>query len=464
MSKHTNLTENIILKSDSYKFSHFKQYPKGTTEVYSYLESRGGAFDKTLFFGLQYIIKKHLLGVVVTKEGIDQAEEVILQHMGPGNFNREGWGLILTKHGGRLPIEIKAIPEGTLVDGKNVLMTVRNTHPDCYWWTNFLETILTQIWAPITVASQSLAFKTIIRNSLVKTGGKEALAGLPFKLHDFGYRGGSSNETAAISGAAHLLNFAGTDTMAAIALLGDYYGYEAMPGFSIPASEHSTITSWGKERETDAMENMLDQYPTGLVACVSDSFDIFKACADIWGDKLKEKILARDGTLVVRPDSGDPSEIVVQCLDILTDKFGSTKTSQGYKLLPPQIRLIQGDGIDLKETAKILEKVEAAGYASDNLAFGSGGALLQKVNRDTLKFAFKCSSITIDGQSQDVYKEPITASFKKSKRGKFKLVKEDGVYKTVGQTAAGTDELRTVFLDGKLMVDESFETIKARNT
>lgn len=460
MKNRSNLLDNVILKSDSYKFSHFKQYPKGTTEVYSYLESRGGKFGQTLFFGLQYILKKHLCGKVVSKEKIDQAEKIITQHMGPGNFNRSGWELILEKHDGMLPIEVKAVREGTLVNTKNVLMTVRNTDPECYWLTNFLETILTQIWAPITVASQSFLFKKMIEEFLEKTS--DSTESLAFKLHDFGYRGVSSHETAGICGAAHLLNFSGTDTMAAVSLLNDYYGFAEMPGFSIPASEHSTITSWGKESEAEAMENMLDQYPTGLVACVSDSFDIFKACSDIWGTRLKDKILAREGTLVVRPDSGDPSTIVIQCLDLLIEKFGFSMTSKGYKLLPPQIRLIQGDGIDLDETRRILDKVEAAGYATDNIAFGSGGALLQKVNRDTMKFAFKCSSITVKGEEKDVFKEPITAAFKKSKKGKFKLIHKPGGYTTVNTHEEGKDLLETVFKDGLLLIDENFEDIKAR--
>ena len=461
--RHIPLADNIILKSDSYKFSHYKQYPPKTTEVYSYFESRGGDFDHTLFFGLQYILKKHLIGPVVTAEKIDQAEKVITSHMGPGNFNRAGWEHILKQHGGHLPIEIKAVTEGSTIAGKNVLMTVRNTDPACYWLTNFMETILTQIWAPITVATQSQAFRALIASYLVRTGGREALAGLAFKLQDFGYRGVSSNETAAISGAAHLLNFSGTDTMAAIAMLHDDYGFETMPGFSIPASEHSTITSWGREGELAAMENMLDQYPTGLVACVSDSFDIFKACSELWGEKLKAKILERDGTLVIRPDSGEPVAVVLQCLEILTNKFGASLTPQGYKILPSQVRLIQGDGIDLKMTEKILAAMADKGYAADNIAFGSGGALLQKINRDTLKFAFKCSSITVDGKERDVFKEPITAAFKKSKKGKFKLVEAGDSQETVALSASGEDCLRQVFLDGSLVIDESFDTIKARN-
>ncbi|SMF06398.1 nicotinate phosphoribosyltransferase [Pseudobacteriovorax antillogorgiicola] len=459
-----NLLDNLILKSDSYKFSHFKQYPKGTQYVYSYFESRGGAFNHTMFAGLQYILKRYLLGKVVTKEKIDQAEKVIAAHMGEENFNRKGWEYILETYDGRLPLEIKAVPEGLIIDGKNVLMTVVNTDPEVPWLTNFVETILTHVWAPTTVATQSLAFKRVIAYYLQETSDPLAVAGLEFKLHDFGYRGVSSDESAAILGAAHLFNFLGSDTMAAISLLSDYYGADEMPAFSIPASEHSTITSWGRKGELKAMENMLDQYPTGLVACVSDSFDIFKACSEYWGDALKEKVLSRDGTLVIRPDSGDPVDVVIKCLDILTNKFGYQTTAKGYKLLPPQLRLIQGDGVDLETCKQILKRMTECGYAADNIAFGSGGALLQKLNRDTLKFAFKCSSVTIDGSEIDVYKEPVTATFKKSKRGRFKLVYGvDGNLETVDSNDQRDDVLRTVFKDGELLVDDCIAKIRRRS-
>ena len=444
---------NLLLLTDSYKASHYKQYPKGTTNVYSYLESRGGEFNKTLFFGLQYFLKNYLEGQQVTAEKIDEAEAFFDQHMGPGMFYREGWEHILTKHDGKLPILIKAVPEGTVVDTKNVLMTIENTDPECFWLTNYLETLLVQVWYPITVATQSYYCKELINAYLEETGDP---AGLPFKLHDFGFRGVSSVESAGIGAASHLVNFMGTDTLAGISLLQKYYSAEEMPGFSIPASEHSTITSWGREGELAAMENMLDQYPTGLVACVSDSFDIFKACSEYWGEALKEKVLSRDGTLVVRPDSGEPVEVVLKCLDILGDKFGFEVNDKGYKVLPPQIRMIQGDGVDLQMIEKILSAMRIKRWSADNIAFGSGGALLQKLNRDTQKFAFKCSSVVVDGEERDVYKDPATAAFKKSKKGRMKLVEIKGwddynrKYETVGLDDPRKDSMVTVFENGKI--------------
>lgn len=446
--------ENILLLTDSYKATHWKQYPKGTTKVYSYLESRkGGKFAKTTFFGLQYFLKRYLEGKVVTQSKIDEAQEFFDKHLGPGLFNRAGWQHILDKHDGRLPVEIKAVAEGANVPTGNVLMTIENTDPECFWLTNYLETLLLQVWYPTTVATLSKAMKGTILDYLTKTGNPDLIA---FKLHDFGFRGVSSVESAGLGGAGHLLNFMGTDTLAAITLSQKYYGAD-MPAFSIPASEHSTITSWGPEGEADAMENMLDQYPTGLVACVSDSFDIINACRNIWGAKLRDKVLKRQGTLVVRPDSGDPRTVVVDVLNALGDAFGYSTNVRGYRVLPDQVRVIQGDGINYESLGEILENMAVHGWSADNVAFGCGGALLQQMNRDTQRFAFKCSSVQVNGEEHDVFKAPATDPTKNSKRGRMKLVnnrgwKDDEIgldhYETVPASDSRPDELKTVFLDG----------------
>jgi len=252
---------NFLLRTDSYKFTHWKQYPPNTTAIYSYLESRGGMFPATVFFGLQYYLKAYVQGPVFTEQDIAQADEFCRQHFGRDLFNRYGWTRLLQKHGGCLPVRIRAVPEGSVVSNLNVLATIENTDPDFPWLTNYLETLLLKVWYPTTVATLSREIKKIIKGFLVRTGDP---ALLPFKLHDFGYRGVSSEETAAIGGAAHLVNFMGTDTVAGIILLQDYYHTKSMPGFSIPASEHSTITAWGKEHELDAYRNMLTAYPEGL--------------------------------------------------------------------------------------------------------------------------------------------------------------------------------------------------------
>merc|ERR1712232_958872 len=284
-----------------------------------------------------------------------------------------------------------------------------------------------------------------------------------FKLHDFGFRGVSSVESAATGGAGHLVNFLGTDTMAALMLAKECYAKD-FAGFSIPASEHSTMTSWGREKECEAMKNMLTQYPKGLVACVSDSYDIFQACEKYWGGALKDMILQRDGVLVVRPDSGELPQIVLDVLEKLAGQSGTTETSTKHKLLPPQIRVIQGDGIDINSLAMILEAMSKAGWAADNLAFGSGGALLQKLHRDTLKCAFKCSNAIVNGSSVDVVKDPITDPGKKSKKGRLTLEKQGDNYITVteGKGDPSKDELIEVFRDGMLVVDHNFADIRKR--
>jgi len=281
---------NPILLTDSYKYSHYKQYPPGTTKVYSYFESRGGDFDETLFFGLQYIIKKYMT-TPITQIDIIEAREIIDAHMGPDLFNLEGWQHILEEHDGYLPLEIKAVPEGTLVPFRNVLMTVENTDPECYWLTNFMESLLVQVWYPMTVATLSHEMKKIILGSLRRSGDPSLI---DFKLQDFGFRGVSSVESAAIGGLAHLVNFKGTDTIQALIAARDYYD-EPMAGFSIPAAEHSTIISWGRDNEAEAFKNMLQQFPSGLVAVVSDSYDIMDACNFLWGKLLIVRVLVGIG-------------------------------------------------------------------------------------------------------------------------------------------------------------------------
>lgn len=461
------MENNILLMTDSYKATHWKQYPKGTQKVYSYLEARkGGKFPKTTFFGLQYFIKRYLEGEVVTRAKIDEAEAFFAKHLGPGLFNKAGWEHILEKHNGHLPVEIKAVAEGSVVSTGHVLVTVENTDPECFWLTNYLETLLLQVWYPTTVATLSAHMKEVISYYLEQTGNPELIS---FKLHDFGFRGVSSVESAALGGAAHLANFMGTDTLAGITLAQQYYGAD-MPGFSIPASEHSTITSWGPEGEADAMENMLDQYPEGLIACVSDSFDIINACKNIWGKRLRDKVLARKGTLVVRPDSGDPVETVLAVMNALGEAFGYSTNAKGYKVLPDQVRVIQGDGINFESLQAILKALKDNSWSADNIAFGCGGALLQQLNRDTQRFAFKCSSIIINNEQRDVFKQPKTDMTKSSKRGRLKLVQRKGWedketsmyhYTTKRQEEEGEDSLQTVFLDGSVVKTYTFDDVRS---
>lgn len=432
--------ENLLLLTDSYKTTHYKQYPPQTEIVYSFFESRGNG--PVTFFGLQYLVQKYLAGRVVTEEKIRAAKRFVDAHMGPGVFHEAGWRHILTQHDGHLPIHLRAVPEGTTHASRVTLMTLENTDPACYWLTNYLETLLVQVWYPTTVCTQSRRMKQTILGHL-KTSGDPAL--VDFKLHDFGFRGSTSVESSALGAAAHLVNFKGTDTMSGLILADEYY-HEPMAGFSIPASEHSTITSWGRSRERDAFANMLTQYPTGLVACVSDSYDIYRACSDLWGTALKDAVIARDGMLVVRPDSGDPLVVLPEVFRRLGEAFGTTRNVKGFKMLHPKVRVIQGDGIDPTMLDRILDTlVFRDGWSADNIAFGSGGGLLQKMDRDTHKFAFKCSAARVGGVWRDVQKQPVTDTGKVSRTGRFY-----------------DDALRTVLENGRAFVDDSLAVIRER--
>ena len=317
---------NTILNTDSYKISQFRQYPPNTTQISSYIESRGGDFDEVVFYGLQMFLKQYL-SKPITQEMIDEADMFAQAHFGGPMLNKEGWQYILDTHDGYLPIRVKAIPEGTVIKTQNVMVNVENTDPKCYWLTSYIETkLLRSIWYPLTVATKSREVKKVIKSYLELTADDDALLGLDFKLHDFGARGVSSLESAGIGGSAHLVNFQGTDTIEGALYAMRYYNTKDMPGFSVPASEHSTITSWTRPKEKNAYENMFNQfggeYP--IVSVVSDSYDVFHAVENIWGDELKDMVTASGSMLVVRPDSGEPAEVVAKIALLLDAKFGST--------------------------------------------------------------------------------------------------------------------------------------------
>jgi len=307
----------------------------------------------------------------------------------------------------------------------------------------------------------------VIKSALEKSA--DSTDGLPFKLHDFGARGGSSMETIALGSLANLVNFSGTDSMTALVAASRWYGMDKdMPAFSIPAAEHSTMTAWGRERETQAYANMLEQFggEGNLVAVVSDSYDLWNAIDNIWGDTLKDNVENMGGTLVIRPDSGDPAKVVCEALTRLAVKFGATTNSKGYKILPNYVRLIQGDGINPQSLGKILDAVMDAGFSADNVTFGMGGGLLQQVNRDTMSWAMKASAICIADTWQDIYKDPITSQSKRSKKGRLALIKDsNGQLQTIKEDELSGKQdnlLRDVYVDGTLLIEDTLTTIRKR--
>lgn len=443
------MTTNLLLTTDVYKFDHAAQYPKGTTKVYSYMcarkpsESYG---NSVVFFGLQYYIQKYLTKGI-TREDVDEFKEVSSSILGPNAIDYTRYYELAEL--GYLPIEIKAVAEGEIVGVQNVLFTITNTHPKFFWLVNFIETLLLKVWYPTTVATISKTYK-----DLCKIYGEitcDNLGHLPFQIHDFGYRAVSSDESGGIGGAAHLLNFYGTDTTGAVVFLRDYYSGVYPIGLSVPASEHSVMCAWSPNNDDlAAITNMLDQYPTGLVSIVSDTFDLWKA-VDYFTGPLKDRILAREGKVVVRPDSGDPEVIIPQLVQKLWDSFGGTTNAKGYKVLNPKIGVIYGDAIYYERAERIFETLKNMGFASSNTVFGIGGILLQCCTRDTFGFSLKATYCEVDGQPREIMKDPVTDHSKKSHKGLLRLDKYPGLYQTTSQVTPEEERggaLQTVFLNG----------------
>lgn len=466
--------------TDSYKYGHHKFFAEGTTQVYDYFESRGGKYDKVVQFGLQYYLKRYLTKPITAAE-VKIAKVIIDQHMGPGVFDYEMWMHIVEAHNGYLPVEIKSLPEGTVLSTKNIMASIVNTDPKCFSLPGILETLLMKVWAPITVATTSLECKRIIKRHLEESA--DNLDGLMFKLHDFGYRGVSSEESAGINGMAHLMNFAGTDTVAALMYVLRYYsgsdtlsdeeiadkllsGELQIPGFSINATEHSVMTSKGRKGEYEQLDRFIDLTSENPIkACVADSYNVYKFIEYLGTQKHRLK----DGQLfVVRPDSGNPVEMSLECAKRLDEQFGHTLVGKDkkYKLLN-KVRVIYGDGISEPQVIEeILENARKAGYSADNFAFGMGGGLLQKNDRDTQKFAIKCAAAVIKGEVVEVYKDPITDPGKMSKKGYQDLIKVHGEYTTIRiddyNNPHNDSELVTVFRNGKILVDYTISEVRAK--
>jgi nicotinamide phosphoribosyltransferase len=431
--------DNLLLMTDSYKTSHYRQYPKNITKVYSYIESRGGKFDKTVFFGLQYLLR--ILEKGFTRLDVEEAQRVIEAQGLP--FNKKGFLYILEKYEGRLPVKIQALPEGSVARTHVPLVSIENTDPKCAWLTSYLEIMLLRVWYPITVATYSREVKKVIKKYMEQTA--DDMETLPYKLHDFGARGVSSHESAGIGGLAHLVNFEGSDTIEAIQIAQKVYHCET-PSTSIPAMEHSTVCAWTREGELEAYENMIKEFgkPGALISMVADSYNLYDAI-DMFGTLLKDQIKESGATIVVRPDSGDPIEIVLETLDRLGKHFGYTENSKGFKVLN-NVRVIQGDGVNLESIEEILIHVTWARWSTSNLAFGMGGALLQRLDRDTQKFAMKESYVEVgDGNGYDVYKDPITDPGKMSKKGR-----------------QDNPDFVTVFEDGKILKEWTLDEIRRR--
>lgn len=479
---------NTLNLADGYKVDHRNQYPQGTELVYSNWtprKSRLEGIDQITFFGLQYFIKKYL------QEDFDQnffnrpKNEVVKDYkrrigayLGPDAITFEH---VEALHDlGYLPVELKALPEGTRVPIRTAMFTIKNTKPEFFWVTNFLETILScVVWLPCTSATISGEYRKILNRYANETGGDQSF--VPFQGHDFSFRGMAGLEAAMMSGAGHLLNFVGTDTIPAIDFLEKYYGADAtkeMIGVSVPATEHSVMCMGTAIDEIGTFERLIQEtYPKGIVSIVSDTWDFWKVITEFL-PQLKQQVMARDGKVVIRPDSGDPVKIICGdpeaeigtpeykgAVECLYEVFGGEASPKGYKLLDQHIGLIYGDSITLERCEQICNRLMKKGYASTNVVFGIGSYTYQYVTRDTFGFAMKATYGEVNGQGREIFKDPKTDDgTKKSARGLLKIYKnEQGELEMQDQVSTTEEvggELQTVYKDGRLLVETNLADIR----
>lgn len=506
------MTTPIYLSTDFYKLSHREQYPEGTTKVYSTLTPRSNKYapwsDEIVFFGLQYFIKEYLIERF-NKDFFNQPLEQVLITYEQFVKNTLGKEKVHTKHVeqlhklGYLPIKIEALPEGTLAPMRCPVMTIENTLPEFFWLTNFLETILsTTIWQPITSATLAYQYRKVLDEYALKTTG--STAGVEWQGHDFSFRGMSSEQSGMTSGMGHLTSFKGSDTIPAIFGAHKYYNapLDFTTASSISATEHSVMCSYGQADELDLFKHLLtDVYPTGLFSVVSDTWDFWKVVTE-YLPTLKDIIMNRDGKLVVRPDSGDPVDIVTGTkrhgktseekglIECLWDTFGGTVNEQGYKVLDSHIGAIYGDSINLERAVAISKRLEEKGFATTNIVFGIGSFSYQYHTRDTFGFAVKATAATVNDEECMLFKDPKTDDgTKRSQRGRIVVGKKedilsknpdfdfntltgdqrnndllwlDGLKLTDMANHKDWNALRTVFLDGKLLINESLSDIRNR--
>lgn len=480
-----------VLLVDGYKVGHPFQYPKDTELVYSNLtprKSRTGEDEGVMFFGLQYFVQEYLIRQFDELFFSRPREEVLRTYarridayLGKDAMTYEH---IAALHDyGKLPIRIKAVREGTVVPYGVPMLTLENTRPEFFWVTNMLETLLSAvIWKACTSATSAHGFRKTFERYSEQTVSDEPNPFIDFQGHDFSFRGMSGVEDAALSGAAHLISFAGTDTVPAIDLLETYYGANAdmgLVGVSVPATEHSVMCMGERESEVETFRRLVeDVYPRGIVSIVSDTWDFWNVLTGIL-PALKEKILARDGKVVIRPDSGDPVKIVngdpeaapgtpehKGAIRLLDEIFGSTKTKKGFRVLDPHIGLIYGDSITKDRQERILAGMAENGYASDNVVLGIGSFNYQYVTRDTHGFAMKATfGRTRSRGDMAIYKDPKTDDgTKRSARGLLRVDRVEGklrLRENVTREEEEGGELELVFREGELVRFQTLDAIRA---
>lgn len=461
---------NKLLLTDSYKQTHHLMYREGLENISSYFESRKGArWPVTMAAGLQGLLKNWVTGVFFTPDDIKEADQICLDHfMGVDAFNRKMWEHIWKEHKGKLPVRIRAVPEGSVVPVGNMLMDIQVTDEGiCAPLTNWLETILMHVWFPSNVATLGFDARQYFQKAFNQSVDPENHWKIDYLMHDFGFRGTECIESSWIGGGAHLINFKGTDTMPAIPWVRWAYNTTAMPAHSVLASEHSIKTSAGEEGEIDLVRTILRNHPNGILSDVQDSFNIQRMVEAICTyPDIRELILARNGKYVLRPDSprweGDiPAEQIHWIVDRLGAAYGTSTNHKGFRELNPKVGCIYGDGLSLDEIKESVDKLIDEKWAASECVYGMGGGLLQKHDRDTQRSAIKCSAQKIQGEWIDIYKKP-TDITKMSKKGLMKLVMSpEGRYETVGINSPGDDLLRDVFVNGDMVNEMTHEEVVA---
>lgn len=487
---------NPLLMTDGYKTSHVKMYPEKTEYVFNNFTPRSVKFmhpkaKDIVVVGivpmLQHIYETWDINFFKKdkKEVITEAKEYFNSYLGC-NYDMSHFEKLHDL--GYLPIHVRALPEGSVVAQNIPILTVINTKPDFYWLPNFLETFISSnLWKMLHSASIAYAFKKIVRKFATETD-IENIAFTDFQCHDFSARGMQSMDAAMFSGIGFLSCFKGTDTIISLQAVNKFYGDKNV-GFSVPASEHSVMTAYGKDNEIASFERLLLLYPTGILSVVSDTWDLWKVCSEFL-PALKDKILARNGKLVIRPDSGDPVDIICGSvnpayrtgiagknrtnwtpeekgvIELLWDTFGGTINEQGFKVLDSHIGLIYGDSITLDNCEEICEKLKTKGFASTNIVFGVGSYSLGYATRDSQGCAVKSTFVIVNGQPLNIFKDPITDNgVKKSARGLLRVVKKDNKFELEQECSFEDLEskencLKTVYLNKRFYNHQTFEEIR----
>lgn len=482
---------NPLMLIDFYKADHRRQYPEGTEMVYSNFtprKSRQEENDKLVFFGLQYFVKEYL--IKQWQEGFfNVPKEKVVADYKRRMDNALGKDSIPVEHIaelhdlGYLPLIIKGLPEGTIVAPKIPVVTIYNTNPKFFWLTNYLESLMSAIlWKPSTSATTAFQYRKTFEQYARNTVSDNNIDFVYWQGHDFSFRGMSGIEDACMSAAGHLLSFYGTDTVPAIDFHEIYYNAfsdKELIGGSVPATEHSVMCMGTKDNEIGTFERLVSElYPKGIVSIVSDTWDFWQVITE-YLPKLKSQILARDGKVVIRPDSGDPVKIIIGdkdapvgspeykgAIECMWEIFGGTTTDKGYKLLDSHIGLIYGDSITLQRQKAILEGLKEKGFASFNVVLGIGSYTYEYVTRDTFGFAMKATYGEVNKEGRNIFKDPKTDNgTKKSAKGLLQVTETEDGLKLKDECSWDEEKkglLQTVFENGKIVNEQSLSQIRAR--